>query len=106
MIKIRKIFHREAYCIGLFFGFDETLKTKAKSIGASWSQTHKCWYVLYNKENYNLILSNFDQVEIIKDENNERQPEPAPIRHEIVHIADPVSEIQPPIQAEHKGLTP
>jgi len=106
MIKIRKIFHREAYCIGIFFGFDEALKTKAKSIGARWSQTNKCWYVLYTKENYKLIKRIFDEIEIVKDENNERQPEPASIGQETVHIAETIGEIQPPIQAEHKGLAP
>ena len=48
----------------------------------------------------------FDEVEIIKDENNERQPEPASIGQETVHIAETIGEIQPPIQAEHKGLAP
>jgi site-specific recombinase XerD len=105
-IKIKKIFHRGDFQIGLFFDFDENLKNKAKSIGAHWSQTHKCWYMLYNKENYNLILRNFDQVEIVKDENSKRHPEPAPERQENVHIAETISEIRFNIQAEHKGLLP
>ena len=106
MVQLRKIYHRGDFQIGIFFGFDEDMKAKARSIGACWSRTHKCWYVLYNKENYRSILRNFDQVEIITDENNERRTEPAAIRHEIVHIAETIGEIQPPIQAEHKGLAP
>ena len=106
MIQIRKLFHNGSEQIGIFFGFDEGLKTKAKSIGARWSQTHKCWYVLYNKENYTLIKRTFDEIEIVKDENKERQTEPAPERHETVHIAETIGEIQPTIQAEHKGLAP
>jgi site-specific recombinase XerD len=106
MIQVRKIYHRENYQIGLFFDFDENLMNKAKSIGARWSQTYKCWYVLYNKENYNLILRNFGDVEIVKDENNERRTEPAVIRQEIVHIAESISEIRFDIQAEHKEATP
>jgi hypothetical protein len=51
MLQIKKIYHRENFQIGLFFDFDENLKNKANLIGAKWSQTHKCWYVLYNKEN-------------------------------------------------------
>lgn len=105
-IKIKKIFHREDFQIGLFFDFDENLKNKAKLIGAHWSQTHKCWYMLYNKENYQLILRNFDNVEIIRSENNERRTEPAEIRQETVHIAETISEIRPDIQAEHMELTP
>ena len=106
MLQIKKIYHRENFQIGLFFDFDENLKNKAKSIGAHWSQTFKCWYVLYNKENYNLILRNFDAIEIVRDENNERRTEPAEIRHETVHIAETISEIRSDIQAEHKEPTP
>jgi hypothetical protein len=106
MIQVRKFFHRNDYQIGILFGFDEELKQKARSIGARWSQTNRCWYVLYNKENYRKIIHTFGEVEIIDYENNKLQPEPAETRHEIVHIADTISEIQPPIQVEHKGLDP
>jgi len=106
MVQIRKLFHRGNEQIGIFFGFDEELKFKSRSIGARWSQTHKCWYVLYSKENYKLIKRTFDEIEIITDKNNERQTEPARIRQETVHIAETIGEIQPPIQAEHKGLAP
>ena len=107
MIQVRKILHRENYQIGIYFGFDEELKNKAKSIGARWSQTNKCWYVLYNRENYNNILSTFEDVKFIKGENTERRSEPALIKQEIVHIAELISEIQSRIPgAEHKDLDP
>jgi len=106
MVQLRKIFHRENYQIGIFFGNDGALNFKAKSIGASWSKTHTCWYVLYNKENYNQIKRTFEDIEIIQDTNNERQPEPADIQQETVHIAEVIGEIRPSIQAEHKGTVP
>ena len=106
MVQIRKLFHRGSEQIGIFFGFDEELKNKVRSIGARWSQTNKCWYVLYNKENYTLIKRTFDDIEIVTNENNERQSEPAPERHETVHIAEAIGAIQPTIEAEHKGLAP
>jgi len=106
MVQLRKIIHRENYQIGIYFGFDDDLQNKAKSIGATWSQTHKCWYLLYNKENYKLIKYTFDSIEIIQDKNNERQPEPADLQHENVHIAETISEIRSDIQTEHKELTP
>ena len=106
MVQLRKLFHKGNDQIGIYFGFDEVLKIKAKSIGAQWSQSHKCWYVLYNKENYNLIKRNFGDVEIVKDENKKRQPEPAVIQHENVHIAEVISEIQPTVKVDHKGLDP
>ena len=106
MVKIRKIYHRGAFRIAIFIGFDEELKNKVRSMGALWSQTHKCWYVLYNKENYNLILHNFGEVEILKDENIERQTEPALNEHEIVHIAESTGAIRPFTETEHKGTIP
>lgn len=106
MVQLRKIFHNGNDQIGIYFGFDENLKNKAKSMGARWSQTNKCWYLLCNKENYKLIKHTFDQLEIIKEENNERQLEPALIEQETVRIAEKISEIPPTIQAEHKGEIP
>jgi len=38
MVRLRKIFHKGNDQIGIYFGFDEELKIKAKSIGARWSQ--------------------------------------------------------------------
>ena len=106
MVQIRKIYHRGAYRIGLFFGFDAELKNKAKLLGATWSNTHKCWFVLYNKENYKQILLTFEEVEIISGENNKLHSEPALNGQEIVHIADELSEILPESRAEHKGEIP
>jgi site-specific recombinase XerD len=106
MLHIRKIYHRNDFQIGLYFGFDESLKQKARSIGARWSQTNKCWYIPYNKYNYELILRTFGEVEIIKSENDQPLPEPARTRHEIVHIADKNSELQPVLPVEHKGADP
>ena len=106
MIQIRKLNHRGGFQIGIYFGFEAELKAKAKGIGARWSQTNKCWYIPYNKENYNLILRTFDNVIIINDENNEPLPEPAHTRHEIVHIADEISTLQPALPVEHKGENP
>ena len=106
MVQLRKLFHNGNDQIGLFFGFDGELKRKAKSIGARWSQTHQCWYVLANKENYKLIRQNFDSIEIIKDNNDERQTEPAEIQHETVHIAEVISEIRPDLSGRHKGTVP
>jgi integrase/recombinase XerD len=106
MIQLRKIVHRENYQIGIFFEIDNELNVKAKSIGASWSKTHKCWYVLYNKENYNRIKRTFEDIEIIQDNSNERHTEPALIKQETVHIAEVISEIQPNEKAEHRGAVP
>lgn len=106
MIQIHKFFHKGDYQIGLRFGFDDELKQKARRIGARWSQTNKCWYLLYTRNNYNLILRTFDEVEIVEHGNNNLPVEPAENQHEIVHIVDTISELQPLIPAEHKGTDP
>jgi len=106
MIQLRKLFHNGNDQIGIYFGFDEELKNKARSIGARWSQTHRCWYMLYNKENYKLLKLTFDDVEIVKDENNKRHTEPAGAQHETVHIAETISEFRPELQAGHKDEDP
>jgi hypothetical protein len=56
MVQLRKLFHNGNDQIGIYFGFDDELKNKVKSIGARWSQTHKCWYVLYDKEKGRSII--------------------------------------------------
>ena len=116
MVRIKKIYHRGNYQIGLFFGFDEELKIKAKSLGAQWSQTNKCWYVLYNNENYRAIKRIFTDIEIVQNENDPKQSEPAILaenvnvpsqrEQETVHIASPVGELLPALSEEHKGGTP
>lgn len=106
MLHLRKLFHNGNFQIGIYFGFDEELIKKVKQIGARWSKTNKCWYVLYNKENYKQILLHFDHVEIIKDENNIRHSEPAVTQHEIVHIAEEISVIHPEYSGRHKGSNP
>lgn len=106
MVRIKKIFHRGYFQIALYFGFDDALKQKARSIGARWSKTYTCWYVLYNKLNYELILRTFGSVIVLKDENDRAIDVPAPIEQDLVHIAEVVSEISPPLSEEHKGLNP
>lgn len=62
--------------------------------------------MLYNNKNYRKILHNFSQVENEQNKNNQRHTEPAVIRHEIVHIAETISELQLYNEAEHKGIIP
>lgn len=86
--------HRDAWRIGIFFGFDDNLRQSVKGIGARWSQTKKCWYVDYNAENYRKIRDTFPELEIIK-EPGDQDPEPAPglqNSHDLAPIASPEGE--------------
>jgi integrase/recombinase XerD len=56
-VVLKRIFHREKWCIGLFFDFDEKLKDLVKSIpGYVFSSTHRCFYVNDSEENLKLVL--------------------------------------------------
>jgi len=106
MVQIKKIIHNGTFQIGIYFGFNEELKTKAKSIGARWSQTHRCWYVPYNKQSYQQIRITYDSIEIISGETNNRADGPAGTQHETVRIATNNGELLPVHSEEHKGNGP
>ena len=65
MIQVKKILHRDEYRIAIYFKLDAELTKKAKLANASWSRTHKCWHVPYNKESYNLLQRLFPEIEVI-----------------------------------------
>lgn len=66
MVTLRKIFHREAWIIGLAFAYNKELIEKVRSIDARWSATHNLWYVAYSKENYKKIKDIFPEFLIEK----------------------------------------
>jgi integrase/recombinase XerD len=56
-VVLKRIFHHDKWCIGLFFDFDEKLKQLVKSIpGSVFSSTHRCFYVYDSEENLKLVL--------------------------------------------------
>jgi len=64
-ITLKKIFHRGRYRIAVFFKWDDiATRQKIKTIGARYSKTHKCWYLEYNKLNYNRLKKHFDNLKI------------------------------------------
>lgn len=58
-ILLRKLLHNGAVRIGIYFDPVQSLNKKARSIGAAWTKTFKCWHVAYSKENYRLIKTVF-----------------------------------------------
>jgi integrase/recombinase XerD len=60
IIKLQPLQHNGQENIGMYFTNESLLNIAVRKIkGARWSRTHKCWYVLLNKENYNKILVAF-----------------------------------------------
>lgn len=59
MIHLDLLIHRNSKQIGIFFSrqnYTDKLKVALKGVGAKFTKTHKCWYVPYSKENYNLVV--------------------------------------------------
>lgn len=44
-VKIRRIFHRDKFRLGLFFPYNNALVQRFRAIDARYSATYKCWYV-------------------------------------------------------------
>jgi site-specific recombinase XerD len=107
LVQLKKIEHRGAIRIGIYFEKNAELQQKAKSIGAIWSNTNKCWYVDYSKPNYNKITSIFPEIEIIKEEDtnsNLSKIGPGDKNQDIAHIATKSSVIR--TTTGHKELVP
>ncbi|WP_293873462.1 tyrosine-type recombinase/integrase, partial [Flavobacterium sp.] len=56
---IKKIWHKEAFRIGIFFDYDASIVKKVKYIGGVFSKTHRCWYLDYSAENYQHFKNTF-----------------------------------------------
>lgn len=63
-IILRKIWHRDAFRIGIYFDYSIETKDILKSIGAFYSKTHSCWYVNYDTASYSLLKQHFDSIQI------------------------------------------
>lgn len=56
-VLLKRLLHRDKWRIGLFFDYDVSLKSKVISIpGATYSSTHRCFYVDDSEENLKMIL--------------------------------------------------
>lgn len=61
-LNIKPIFHRNKNHIGLFFKYNDSLISKAKSIGCVFSNTHKCWYIDNSESNLRTIYKTFEGI--------------------------------------------
>lgn len=64
---VRKIHHRNAYRIGIFFDYDNSKIQILKKIGAGYSNTKKCWYLDYESKNITILKAHFDNILIEKN---------------------------------------
>jgi site-specific recombinase XerD len=73
-IIVKKIWHRDAHRIALFFKYDSATISQSKKLGGIYSKSLRCWYFDYNAENYRLISQIFTDLVIDNPKNNETQP--------------------------------
>jgi hypothetical protein len=90
-ITLKKIEHRGAYRIGVFFAYNPAVNSKLKTLGATYSKTYRCWYFNYSSVDYELLRENFTDIVI-------DNPTQAVDSNELV--AGPVSRDIPPIDEE------
>lgn len=67
-IVIKKIWHRDAFRIGIYFDYNTAIKSKLQSLKATYSKTHSCWYLDYSKEAYHLLKKHFTSIVITTSE--------------------------------------
>lgn len=58
-IVLKRFFHRDANQVGLYFDYDRELIAIAKSLNASWTKTHKCWYLPEEESTKHKIMNAF-----------------------------------------------
>lgn len=108
MVSVQNIWQHNQFQNGISFGFDETLKQKARQIGARRSQTYKCRYVDYYKENYQNITSTFPDIEIFHDTSKKPETTAPGLKcgNDIAPIADckTSSALQLQSEIEHKAI--
>jgi integrase/recombinase XerD len=90
-IILRKINHRGAERIGIFFAYNVSVHKKVKELGAQWSNTKKCWYLDYSKDNYQSILAKFSEEEILIETNKALNPEPCDKKSSDIAPIDPIN---------------
>ena len=65
-VVLKRIFHHDKWCIGIFFDFDENLKQVVRSIpGSVFSITNRCFYVEDSEENLKLVLKALKDAAIV-----------------------------------------
>lgn len=67
-IQLKAITHRGATRIALYFTFQSALQSAVRKInGIRWSQTKKCWWLPFDKENYLRIMQSLQSTARIDD---------------------------------------
>ena len=66
-IVIAKIWHQEAFRIGIYFKYDAQKIALVKALGGIFTKTHQCWYIDYSTESYTQLRKSFKDISINHD---------------------------------------
>jgi site-specific recombinase XerD len=93
-IHVRKIWHKEAFRTAIFFEKNYEIANQLKTLGAKYSNTHKCWYLDYTKIAYQKLLNHFPDLIIDQPKSQQNLTQPATgSSRDPLHIA-PSSDLQ------------
>ena len=70
-LRLRKIWHRGAERIGLFFPYNATIRQEIRKVDARFSKTLSCWYCDYTKENYSLLKQLPNNIKLIIEKDKQ-----------------------------------
>lgn len=59
-ITVKPLLHKNLNVLGLYFAYDDELKQLAKSAGARWSATNKCWWIENSPKNFKHLFEIFE----------------------------------------------
>ena len=80
-VKIKLFEHRNHQCIGLYFGYNQEIINKVKTIeGTRWSTTKKCWYIPYEEDYLPVLQSKLGRIKILDEVKNDTFDPPAKIK--------------------------
>lgn len=109
-ISIKKLWHREAFVIGIFFKYNVEVAATLKEIGAKYSATHKCWYINYDIDSYQQLKERFSTIIIenpVHSDNNESQQMAGKLSRDLPSIAKSEFQLGPALSnPEHKSELP
>ncbi len=104
-ITLRRIFHRDAERIAIYFSYDESLKELVKKIpGVQYSGTHKCFYTDYTEEKPEIIKRVLrDAAEIITEWQIEKSKPEETLVPQVITEKKPSDEKSPPSVKQRSG---
>lgn len=93
LIMLSHLDHRGNDCIRVDFRFDqEILKIIKDFKNARWSQIHKCWYFINEKDNLQVLSSSLDKIAKIEYVPSGQKVNLAKLKDQITILANPFSE--------------